>query len=61
MLGCACTWQWFILHKPSDENPSIPTGMIKGASNVPDGVPRKKRGLYLAMTFVAAGGKEPQQ
>lgn len=41
--------------------PSIPTGMIKEASNAPDGNPRKNEVLYLAMTFVAAGGKEPQQ
>ena len=40
---------------------SSPTGLIKGASNVPDGNPRKNEVLYLVMTFVAAGGKEPQQ
>lgn len=61
LLGCACTWQWFILHRPSDENPSSSTELIKGASNVPDGNPRKNEVLYLTMTFVAAGGKEPQQ
>ena len=52
---------WFILHRPSDENPSSSTELIKGASNVPDGNPRKNEVLYFAMTFVAAGGKEPQQ
>ena len=61
LLGCACTWQWFILHRPSDENPSSSTELIKGASNVPDGNHRKNEVLYFAMTFVAAGGKEPQQ